>query len=76
MQGVVAHVEDVVVTAAARGQGVGRLLMAAVRGAAGRRRATYIDLTSRPAREAADHLYASLGCRRRHNNAHRLGLRA
>ena len=75
-QGVVAHVEDVVVTSASRGQGVGRLLMAAVRKEAESRRAAYIDLTSRPARVAANQLYASIGYRLRDTNAFRLDLRS
>ena len=74
-QGLVAHVEDVVVAAASRGQGVGRLLMAAVREEAERRRAAYIDLTSRPARAAANQLYASIGYQLRDTNAYRLDLR-
>ncbi|MBK5307397.1 MAG: GNAT family N-acetyltransferase [Frankiaceae bacterium] len=75
-QGVVAHVEDVVVAAASRRQGVGRLLMAAVREEAERRGAAYIDLTSRPARTAANQLYASIGYRLRTTNAYRLDLRS
>jgi ribosomal protein S18 acetylase RimI-like enzyme len=75
-QGVVAHVEDVVVTSASRGQGVGRLLMAAVREEAERRGAAYIDLTSRPARVEANQLYASIGYRLRDTNAYRLDLRS
>jgi ribosomal protein S18 acetylase RimI-like enzyme len=75
-QGVVAHVEDVVVTSASRGQGVGRLLMAAVRAEAERRGAAYIDLTSRPARVASNRLYASVGYRLRETNAYRLDLRS
>ena len=75
-QGVVAHVEDVVVTSASRGQGVGRLLMAEVRKEATRRGAAYIDLTSRPSRVAANRLYSSIGYRLRDTNAYRLDLRS
>jgi GNAT superfamily N-acetyltransferase len=75
-QGVVAHVEDVVVTSAVRGQGVGRVLMAAVRAEAERRGAAYIDLTSRPARVAANRLYTSIGYQLRDTNAYRLDLRS
>jgi ribosomal protein S18 acetylase RimI-like enzyme len=75
-QGVVAHVEDVVVTSASRGQGVGRMLMAAVRAEAERRGAAYVDLTSRPARVAANRLYASIGYELRDTNAYRLDLRS
>ena len=75
-QGVVAHVEDVVVTSASRGQGIGRVLMAAAREEAARRGAAYIDLTSRPSRVAANRLYTSIGYRLRETNAYRLDLRS
>jgi ribosomal protein S18 acetylase RimI-like enzyme len=59
--GVRAWIEDVVVDEAVRGQGIGRALTAealALARAAGARK---VDLTSRPAREAAGRLYERLG---------------
>ena len=59
--GVRAWIEDVVVDAAARGQGVaGALVQAAVDRSAAIGART-VDLTSRPEREAANRLYLKLG---------------
>lgn len=71
--GLVGHVDDVVVDEA-RGGGVGRLLMEAVHAEARRLGLQHLDLTSRPAREAANALYQSLGYERRDTNVYRLGL--
>ncbi len=54
--GLVGHVDDVVVDEALRGGGVGRLLMEAVHAEARRLGLRHLDLTSRPAREAANAL--------------------
>lgn len=74
--GLVGHVEDVVVSAAARGQGVGRLLMDSLHEHAQRLELSYVELTTRPAREAANALYQSLGYERRATNVYRLRLSA
>ena len=69
--GVRAWIEDVVVDEGARGAGVGEALTAeAVRIAAGAGART-VDLTSRPAREAANRLYRRLGFELRDTNVYR-----
>jgi ribosomal protein S18 acetylase RimI-like enzyme len=71
-----AWIEDVVVDETARGLGVGeRLTMTAV-DEARRRGVRSVDLTSRPAREAANALYQKLGFERRETNLYRLSLEA
>jgi len=72
--GPVGHVDDVAVDEASRGGGVGRLLMAAVQEEASRLGLRHLDLTSRPARKAANALYQSLGYERRDTNVYRLRL--
>jgi GNAT superfamily N-acetyltransferase len=74
-EGVVGHVDDVVVDAAARGEGVGRLLMEKLHQEAVGLGVTHLDLTSCPAREAANALYQSLGYEKRNTNVYRLRLR-
>jgi ribosomal protein S18 acetylase RimI-like enzyme len=59
--GVKAWIEDVVVDAGARGQGVGDALNRAAIDAARQRGAKHVSLTSRPSREAANRLYQRLG---------------
>ncbi len=72
--GVRAWIEDVVVDAAARGQGVGEALTQAALAEAVRRGARTVDLTSRPGREAANRLYQRLGFTRRETNVYRVTL--
>ena len=72
--GLVGHVEDVVVSAAARGAGVGRLLMDALHDQARTLGLNYVELTTRPSREAANTLYQSLGYEQRTTNVYRLRL--
>lgn len=72
--GYVGHVDDVVVTRSARGQGIGAALMTALRQEAERLGLRHLDLTSRPSREAANELYQSLGYERRETNVYRLRL--
>ena len=72
--GLVGHVEDVVVSAAARGEGVGRFLMDALHDHARELNLTYVELTTHPCREAANALYQSLGYARRTTNVYRLHL--
>lgn len=72
--GLHALIEDVVVDASARGQGVGEAL---TREAIERARAAGADavgLTSRPEREAANRLYRRLGFELRETNVYRLAL--
>ena len=69
--GVRAWIEDVVVDADARGQGVGVLLTREALRLARADGARTVDLTSRPGREAANRLYAKLGFERRETNVYR-----
>ncbi|NNN02996.1 MAG: GNAT family N-acetyltransferase [Acidimicrobiaceae bacterium] len=69
--GVRAIIEDVVTDEAARGQGVGRQLVTTAIDHARRLGAKTVDLTSRPAREAANGLYVSLGFSLRETNVYR-----
>lgn len=72
--GRVGHVDDVVVDEVHRGKGLGRVLMEAVHAEARRLGLRHLDLTSRPAREAANALYVSLGYDLRPTNPYRLRL--
>lgn len=73
-EGLVGRVEDVVVSATARGAGMGRQLMTALHDEARRLGVAHLDLTSRPTREAANALYVSLGYELRETNVYRLPL--
>lgn len=70
--GIRAWIEDVVVDASARGQGVGEALTREAVRIAGTHGARTVELTSRPAREAANRLYQRLGFERRDTNVYRL----
>jgi len=59
--GLRAWIEDVVVSEAARGHGVGEALNRAAIAEAAHRGAKNVSLTSRPSREAANRLYQRLG---------------
>lgn len=72
--GVKAWVDDVVVHSAARGSGLGALLLRHLIGEARRRGAQSVGLTSRPAREAANRLYRRLGFELRETNVYQLNL--
>lgn len=72
--GVRAHIEDVVVDAAARGHGAGSALLRKAERLAREAGVPSIDLTSRPTREAANRLYRSYGFELRDTNAYRLAL--
>ncbi len=74
-KGMVGHVDDVVVDATARGEGLGRRLMEKLHEEAAHLGLTHLDLTSRPTREAANALYQSLGYEKRGTNVYRLRLR-
>ncbi len=73
--GVRAWIEDVVVDAALRRQGVGGALVEAALVTARRAEARTVDLTSRPDRADANRLYEDLGFERRETNVYRLTLR-
>lgn len=65
------RVEDVVVDAAARGQGVAALLTQEALRIAREAGARTVDLTSRPDRAAANRLYERLGFRARESTVYR-----
>ena len=69
--GVRALIEDVVVDAEARGRGVGEALSRAALALAASRGASTVDLTSRPARGAANRLYQRIGFQKRETNVYR-----
>jgi len=66
-----AMIEDVVVDESARGRGVGEALTLAAIDRASALGARTVDLTSRPAREAANRLYQRLGFASRQTNVYR-----
>jgi len=66
-----AWIEDVVVDQSARGRGVGEALTRHALHLASTRGATTIDLTTNPARDAANRLYRRLGFRLRETNPYR-----
>ena len=68
-------VEDVVVDEKMRGQGIGEALMLHAIQLAREARAGGVSLTSNPRREAANHLYQSMGFRRRETNAYYIDLK-
>ncbi|MGW7003922.1 GNAT family N-acetyltransferase [Streptomyces sp. NPDC054933] len=72
--GLRAHIEDVVVDAAARGHGVGRVLIDKALALAADAGARSVDLTSRPSREAANRLYERAGFQRRESTVYRVAL--
>ena len=69
-----AWVEDVIVDEASNNQGIGRLLLDAMVERARQLGAKTIDLTSRPSREAANHLYRKAGFEVRDTNVYRIDL--
>jgi ribosomal protein S18 acetylase RimI-like enzyme len=69
-----AWIEDVVVDEEARGQGVGEHLNREALQLAGEHGARSVDLTSRPAREAANRLYQRIGFKQRDTNVYRYEL--
>ena len=69
--GIRAWIEDVVVDADARGLGAGALLTTTAIEHAKRHGAVTVDLTSRPAREAANALYRKVGFVQRDTNVYR-----
>ena len=73
--GMRAWIEDVVVDQAVRGQGVGDALTRAMVERSREFGAVTVDLTSRPAREAANRLYQRAGFVKRDSNVYRFDLR-
>jgi ribosomal protein S18 acetylase RimI-like enzyme len=69
--GIRAWIEDVVVDADARGKGVGEVLNRFALDEAQRQGARTVDLTSRPAREAANRMYQRIGFKARETNVYR-----
>ena len=69
-----AWVEDVIVDEDSTNQGIGRLLLDAMVARARALGAKTVDLTSRPSREAANHLYRKAGFEVRDTNVYRLTL--
>lgn len=67
-----ASIEDVVVASAYRGQHLGRRLMEYVIDYAKTLAPINLQLTSRPERVSANHLYQSLGIEKRETNAYRM----
>lgn len=72
--GLACRLEDVVVDAAARGQGTGAALVTAALELARERGARTMELTSGPFREAANRLYARLGFHWHGTNVYRMEL--
>ena len=69
--GLHAHIEDVVVDEAVRGQGIGAALTRAGITRARELGCDAVNLTSNPKREAANRLYQRLGFERRETNVYR-----
>lgn len=69
--GLRAWIEDVVVSEKARGQGAGKALIGEAVAYAEKIGAKSVDLTSRPAREAANRLYMRCGFEKRETNVYR-----
>ncbi len=63
-------VEEVVVDSAYRGQGLGKKLVEVLIAEAKQEHVNQLDLTSRPAREAANKLYQKLGFEKRETNVY------
>jgi len=70
-----AWIEDVVVDEAVNGQGIGRMLTEAMIHRARELGCKTVDLTSRPSREAANHLYQKVGFVERETNVYRFTLK-
>ena len=68
--GLQARIEDVIVDSESRGKGIGALLTETALEKARAAGAKAVGLTSRPAREAANRLYTSLGFERRDTNVY------
>jgi ribosomal protein S18 acetylase RimI-like enzyme len=69
-----AWIEDVIVDEASAGRGVGAALVQAMLHRARELGCATVDLTSRPSREAANHLYRKVGFHPRETNIYRFDL--
>jgi ribosomal protein S18 acetylase RimI-like enzyme len=69
-----AWIEDVIADPDVSGQGVGRALTTEALRIAKERGAKTVDLTSRPSREAANHIYKAIGFQQRDTNVYRYEL--
>lgn len=69
------YVEEVVVDESVRGAGIGRSLIEGLADIARAEGLDFLELTSRPARDAANRLYQSLGFALRETNVYRLDLK-
>lgn len=74
LSGTSGYVEEVVVDEAARGQHISTALMRELLELAEQKGLRFVDLTSRPSREAANGLYRSLGFQLRETNSYRYKL--
>ena len=72
--GIRSIIEDVIVDASARGQGVGEALMKRAINLAREKGAGNISLTANPIREAANRLYLRVGFKKRETNAYQMKL--
>lgn len=72
--GVRAWIEDVIVDETAEGRGIGTALTERALELAAAAGAKTVDLTSRPSREAANHLYRKVGFELRDTNIYRFDL--
>ena len=70
----VSNVEDVVVSDAYRGQGLGEKLMQALIEEARKRKVKSLSLTTKPDRVAANKLYQKLGFKAANTNSYKLNL--
>ena len=70
----IADIESVVVLSRCRGRGYGRKLMSAMVEAAKGLKVHHIQLTSNPARVAANRLYQELGFERYETNCYKMGI--
>lgn len=69
--GLRAWIEDVIADPAASGRGIGTALTKAMLERAKSLGCITVDLTSRPSREAANHIYKKVGFERRETNVYR-----
>jgi len=69
-----AWIEDVIVDESVNGRGIGTALTRAMLDRASELGCKTVDLTSRPSREAANHLYRKVGFDLRHTNVYRYTL--
>jgi ribosomal protein S18 acetylase RimI-like enzyme len=69
--GLRAFIDDVVVDERYRGHGIGEALVRSALDHARKVNAKTVDLTSRPAREAANRLYRRIGFEKRETNPYR-----